>query len=145
MNNQPKVISIDTTNFHGHPDYLTLTVDELELHSMKNRDYARVGDPLGNFHRVSASMTALGFPISPTMVALLYAHKQLDAAIQMIVHGYEGEVEGVDKRLRDAHVYPKIARILYKEEQQERKDRRSVDMFLKEREQDAKSSKQEEG
>ena len=101
--------------FHGHPDYLKLTDEELELHSAKNRDYARGGDHLGNFHRVSAILKVWGFDIPPTLVALIYALKQQDAYMWMLSQGYEGETEPIDARLRDDHIYKKIARILHKE------------------------------
>ena len=103
--------------FHGHPDYLKLTEDELELHSKKNRDYAGAGDPLGNFKRVGRILS--NYPeldlSDPTVVSLVYALKQWDAAMWMMSQGYEGEVENVDTRLRDIHVYTKIARILRRE------------------------------
>lgn len=101
---------------HGHPRFYELTRDEEELHSVKNRDYAQGGDPLGNFHRVSAILKVWGFDIPPSLVALIFALKQQDAAMWMLSQGYEGEVEGVDLRLRDDHTYKKIARILLEEE-----------------------------
>ncbi len=107
--------------FHGHPDFLSITVDEIALHSAKNKDYARVGNPLGNFYRVSDALKAQGINLTPTQVAVVYAQKQQDAAIQMLAHGYEGEVENFDTRARDVHVYWKIARILHKEELDARK------------------------
>jgi hypothetical protein len=109
---------MDTQTFYGHPDFYTITQDELSLHSAKNKDYAQGGDPLGNFHRVSEIKKLYpGFPWdSPTGVALGYMLKQLDAAFWMLAKGYEGEVEDVDTRLRDVHVYTKLARILHREE-----------------------------
>ena len=109
-------MEIDTTKYHGHPDFYRMTIDEMELHSAKNRDYAREGNPLGNFYRVSKVLTEMGMSISPALVAIVYAMKQLDAAVQMLTHGYEGDVENVDTRLRDVHVYMKLARILHAEE-----------------------------
>ncbi len=102
--------------YHGHPMYQKLTVEELELSSAKNRDYAGDGDPLGNFKRVSAVLKIWGFDISPTLVALIYALKQQDAYMWMLSQGYEGQTEGIDARLQDDHIYKKIARILHREE-----------------------------
>jgi len=103
--------------YHGHPDFYKLTEEEIKLHSEKNRDYAQGGDPLGNFKRVSAIKKL--YPNlewdSPTGVALGNMLKQLDAALWMLSQGYEGEVETIDTRLTDVHVYTKLARILYKE------------------------------
>ena len=44
------------------------------------------------------------------------AMKQFDAVLWMMSQGYEGEVENVDAKMTDIHVYIKLARILYKEE-----------------------------
>ena len=102
--------------YHGHPDFLSMTEDELELHSQKNKDYTHEGDPLGNFNRVSAILKIWGFDIPPTLVALIYSLKQQDAGMWMLSQGYEGEIENIDTRFRDVHVYTKLARILHKEE-----------------------------
>ena len=103
--------------YHGHPAFYDLTQQEIELHSAKNKDYARGGDPLGNFRRVSAIKQLYpGLPWdSPTGVALGYMLKQLDAAMWMLAQGFEGEVEDFDSRMADVHVYAKLSRILHKE------------------------------
>jgi len=105
-------------DFHGHPKYLDLTEDELQLHSEKNKDYAGGGDPLGNFKRVANILAQYpGLDISnPAVVSLVYMMKQLDAALWMLCQGHDGAVESIDKRLRDAHIYIKIARILRSKE-----------------------------
>jgi len=38
--------------------------------------------------------------------------KQLDASLWMLNQGYEGEVENIDTRLQDVHIYAKICRLL---------------------------------
>lgn len=106
---------MEAKDFHGHPRYLQLTEEELQLHSKKNKDYAHDGDPLGNFKRVSAVLKVWGFDISPTLIALIYALKQQDAYMWMLSQGYEGEVESLDTRLQDDYIYKKIARILHHE------------------------------
>lgn len=110
-----------TEKRHGHPDFYKMTEEEVALHSAKNKDYAGGGtnDPLGNFKRVSAVLKTWGFNISPALVGLIYMLKQLDCAMWMQSHGYEGEVETFDKRLQDVHVYAKLARILYQEQGEE--------------------------
>lgn len=101
---------------HGHPMFYELTQDEIELHSAKNKDYAQGGDPLGNFKRVAHILSAYQLDLSrPEVVAIVYMLKQLDAALWMLSQGYEGEVENVDTRLRDVHVYVKLARVLRSE------------------------------
>jgi len=102
----------------GHPLFYKMTREEEELHSAKNKDYTgEKGDPLGNFNRVAGILAnypnlSLG---DPTVVALTYAMKQLDAALWMLSQGYEGEIEDVDARLRDVGAYMKLARILHRE------------------------------
>ncbi len=108
-------------DFHGHPKYLELTEQELELHSLKNHDYARGGDPLGNFKRVSAIKKLYsGIDWSTaTATAIDFMLKQFDAALWMLAQHFEGEVENIDARLHDSHIYLKIARILHGEETDE--------------------------
>lgn len=105
-------------NYHGHPMFLELSLQELELHSSKNRDYAHGGNPLGNFYRVSDMLKAFGLNISPAQVAFIFMMKQLDSVGRMLFQGYEGKVEGVDAKLADIPVYGKLIRILKREEQQ---------------------------
>lgn len=98
---------------HGHPEFIPMTLDECRLHSEKNHDYARGGDPLGNFQRRAKIAQLYKIDLSnPAQVAIWDAFKQIDAALWMLSQGYEGEVEDVDKRLQDAHVYFKLARLL---------------------------------
>ena len=104
---------------YGHPDFYRMTKDEEELHSKKNKDYAHGGDPLGNFKRVAvilAQYPSLSLT-DPTVVAIVYMMKQLDAAVWMFCQGYEGSVENMDTRLQDVHVYAKLARVLHKEKE----------------------------
>ena len=104
--------------YYGHPLYYTLTEAEKELHSRKNKDYAQGGDPLGNFKRVAGILSLYNLDVSqPAAVALVYMFKQLDAVLWMLSNKYEGEVEGIDERLQDVHIYAKLARILLKEGQ----------------------------
>jgi len=108
------------SKLHGHPKFYELTREEEELYRIKNKNYTNNGDPLGNFHRVSAILKIWGLNIPPSLVALIYALKQQDAAMWMLSQDYEGKVEGVDLRLRDDHVYKKITRILLEEEKHDR-------------------------
>jgi hypothetical protein len=101
----------------GHSLFKELTLDELKLHEEKNKDYRSNSDPLANFKRV-ASIMAL-YPdmkwSTPVGVALVYALKQQDACYSLLERGIEGGVENVDTRMRDVHVYYKLARILHRE------------------------------
>uniref|UniRef100_A0A6M3LSI4 Uncharacterized protein n=1 Tax=viral metagenome TaxID=1070528 RepID=A0A6M3LSI4_9ZZZZ len=100
---------------NGHNDFIPMCLEEMELHSAKNADYAKGGDPLGNFKRVSAILKVWGYNIPPYLVALIYALKQQDAYMWMLSQGYEGQVEGVASRLQDDSIYKKLVRILYNE------------------------------
>lgn len=101
---------------YGHSDFYKMTREEEQLHSAKNRDYARGGNPLGNFYRVSAMLKSFGINLSPAQVGFIYMLKQLDVAGRMLFQNYEGDTEGLDERLRDISVYAKLVRILKKEE-----------------------------
>lgn len=96
---------------HGHPRFVELVAEEVALHSAKNRDYAREGEALGNFHRVADMLK-----VAPHYVALVYMLKQVDAATQMLSYDYEGETEGLEGRLQDIAVYAKLIQILKEEE-----------------------------
>ena len=102
---------------YGHPLFIPLALEELAVHSAKNKDYAQGGDPLGNFKRVSVILSNYpGLDITkPAIVALIYTLKQLDATLWMLAKGYGGEIEGIESRLSDVSVYVKLALILWKE------------------------------
>lgn len=105
---------------HGHPDFIPITLDEVKLHSAKNKDYTGGNsDPLGNFRRVSEALKLWGYRLKPYDVAWIYMMKQVDAVGRMFAQEYEGEIEGIDDKLQDISVYAKLARILYKEGQKQ--------------------------
>ena len=95
-------------------NYEELTIKELELFNAKNRDYTKGGNTYGNFKRVAVILSL--YPklslASPQVVSMVYLLKQLDAALWMMSEEYEGEVENIDTRLTDVHIYAKIARLL---------------------------------
>lgn len=66
---------------HGLPDYVNLTLEELQLHSTKNHDFAFGGDPIGNFNRVSVIKKLYpGFDWdSPFGTCIDYLLKQFDS------------------------------------------------------------------
>jgi len=101
----------------GHPLFEELSKEEVKLHDLKNLDYRSNADPLANFKRVASIMAQ--YPdmnwATPEGVAIIYAMKQQDAAMSLLERGYEGDVETVDTRARDVHVYWKILRILHRE------------------------------
>lgn len=102
---------------HGHKEFLPVTVSEIELHNVKNHDYAAGGDPLGNFNRVS---TILGlYPdldlSDRRVVALVYALKQVDAVLWGLAKRITHKVEGLNERLQDISVYAKLVICMNKE------------------------------
>ena len=102
---------------HGHPKFYEYTAKEVELHDQKNHDYAKGGNPLGNFLRV-ASILGLypGLkPEDPVVVCLTYALKQMDAVLWGLANAIEHKVEGLHPRLEDISVYAKIARCILSE------------------------------
>ncbi len=103
---------------HGDPEFINITAEEIVMYNQKNRDYAGSGDevvdPNGNFDRVAAFFTmypnlSLG---DPRVVAMVYAMKQIDQVFWSLSRGFEGEVEDLDARLTDIHIYTKIVRVL---------------------------------
>lgn len=100
--------------YSGHPMFLELTKKEIELHNIKNRDYAKGGDPLGNFKRVAQILSLYpGLDNSnPAVVDLIYMMKQLDAVLWNLSQKSSEMAEDIDHRLTDIHVYAKLARIL---------------------------------
>ena len=99
---------------HGHPDFIPDLVDLAKLHSDKNHDYAKGGDPLGNFDRTAAIMRLYPeFPwASPHGSATVQMLKQLDAYLWMQSAKTEAKVEGPDPRLRDIQVFAGLIRIM---------------------------------
>ena len=101
----------------GHPLFYEFTEEEIALHDVKNDDYRSNADPLANFKRVAGIMSL--YPDmnwgTPEGVCITYALKQLDACLSLLERGKEGDVENVDTRARDVHVYFKILRILHRE------------------------------
>lgn len=103
----------------GHPLFKVLSDEEVALHEVKNKDYRSDEDPLANFKRVAAWMAL--YPkmnwATPQGVSIIYAMKQQDAALCLLEREVEGEVENVDTRARDVHIYWKILRILHREKE----------------------------
>ena len=102
---------------HGHPEFTKKLVQEAELHSNKNFDYASGGDPLGNFLRVSKILKQYpGLDLSsPEGIALVYMLKQIDAYLWIKSNKIETKSEGIQERLGDVSVYSKIIAIIEQE------------------------------
>ena len=110
------------TQRHGHPYFYEQTTAEEDLHSRKNYDYARGGDPLGNFNRVAGILRF--YPgldhTDPVVVAIVYALKQWDAALWMLNNGHQSVTgEGLHERLGDVSIYAKLARCILRDQAKE--------------------------
>ena len=101
---------------HGDGMFIDITLEEMEGYNRKNFDYAAGGDPNGNFLRVASMLSFYpGLRMDdPRAVAVVYLMKQLDNVLWSMSRGFEGDLENIDSRLFDIHVYAKIARVLNK-------------------------------
>jgi len=113
------VINLEKKKLSGHPRFYEILEELADLHSKKNKDYASAENPLANFTRVGQmckqwNLVTEGY--EPVKVALIYALKQVDAALKLLGSGEKGGVEGIPDRLRDIAVYAILAEILYTEE-----------------------------
>ncbi len=99
---------------YGHPSFVDILVEQAKLHSDKNHDYARGGDPLGNFDRVATILSLYpNFPYhTPEGVAFIYALKQVDAEAWAMCQGGENKVEGLEGRTNDQAVYANLRRCM---------------------------------
>ncbi len=105
---------IEPTRLYGHPFFYVQLAEERKLHSEKNHDYAKGGDALGNFKRVSSILALYpGLDLSnPVVVCLVYMLKQLDAVLWGLSQKITHKVEGYHPRLQDISIYAKIARCI---------------------------------
>lgn len=99
---------------HGHPNFLEESIKEMELHSLKNHDYASGGSALGNFERGAAILAMYpGLNLGDKRVfALVLALKQIDAVLWGLAQNITHKVEGLNSRLDDIAVYAKIVKCM---------------------------------
>lgn len=107
---------------YGHPGFIPMTLDEMQLHSLKNHDYAHGGKPTGNFDRVARILSMYpGMDFSKSQnVAVTYLLKQLDAALWLENQGHTAIVQDAGERWRDVSVYAKIIILLLGEGKDEK-------------------------
>lgn len=106
--------------FHGHPKFYEAALAEIKLHSNKNHDYAKGGNPLGNFQRVAHLMEIYhGINWETTYGnAIVQMLKQFDAVLWGLAHSTEMKVEGYQERFRDISIYSKLIPIMIEEEKE---------------------------
>jgi len=102
---------------YGHSKFYELLELEAKYHNDKNHDYAKDGNPLGNFYRVSTILSLYpGLQVShPAVVGLIYLLKQLDAAMWMMSNKHKALIEAPDERLLDVSIYSKLILIILNE------------------------------
>ena len=104
---------------HGHPRYLDVVREQMQLHSKKNHDYASGGSPLGNFERVAAILG--NYPkldlSDKKVVALVYLLKQMDAVLWGLNSNIDHKVEGLTSRLDDIAIYANIMQCMVQDEE----------------------------
>ena len=110
---------LDNLAPHGHPDFNDIVLSIAKLHSDKNHDYARGGDPLGNFKR-SAEILGKYWQVfatieGPAILALMYSMKQIDAVLWSLSQGGENVCEGIEGKLKDMAVYALLTLIMVAE------------------------------
>lgn len=115
------------SNFpYGHQKFIPTCLNQIELHSLKNFDYAHGGNPLGNFYRVAAILKQYpGLdPGDPAVVAIIYMLKQLDAALWLKAQGHEAKVQGAGERWDDTSVYANIIQLIEEENENDKSPKR---------------------
>lgn len=102
---------------HGHPDFISMSLHQIEMHSKKNYDYAKGGPPLGNFSRVAEIMKL--YPnldmTHPATIGIIYMLKQFDSIMWGLSTGIEKKTEGLGDRMDDISVYAKLIAIMLNE------------------------------
>ena len=96
---------------HGHPKFSEILTELAELHSNKNFDYARGGDPLGNFQRCAKVLET-----TPISFAWSLVSKQIDAVNWALLQGGLQKVESIRDKLRDIAVYSILMMIMLEED-----------------------------
>jgi len=108
--------------YFGHPMFYEILEDLKKLHSEKNRQYATIENPLGNFSRVGSMTKELlrdGVP-EDLAACLILAAKQIDGSIQITAHNKKNTPDSLEEKLRDVAVYFIIAMIINRENQQKK-------------------------
>ena len=107
-------------NYFGHPMFYKIIEELKEIHSEKNRQYATVDNPLGNFERTGKMIEKfLHKGVNPTLASCLsLMSKQVDGVYEIVGEGKENTVDSLEDKLRDVAIYSIIAIIILKESMQ---------------------------
>jgi len=113
-------VDIHLENLRGHPKFYKILEEIAQLHNDKNTDYATQENPLRNFTSVGQLCKHYGLVTEGNeaqKVCIIYALKQLDAALKLLQNNEKGKVEGRKQRYLDVAVYLLIASILDEEQE----------------------------
>lgn len=100
----------------GHPEFYRLLIRMAELHNRKNKQYATLTDPLGNFKRCGElAKKLIKVDNKALAMALFYMSKQVDAVYEMVGENKKDTVEELEDKLLDIAVYSLISIVLNKD------------------------------
>lgn len=98
----------------GHPAFNDMMLDQMELYSRKNTNYAGGGSPLGNFNRVANMMKS--YPNlqqgDPAVALIGMVVKQIDNVLWALNTAKFYSSESIDEHLADISVYMNILRCM---------------------------------
>jgi hypothetical protein len=119
-----KKLKFDPNKYYGHKEFYKILENLATLHSAKNFQYAKKGNPLSNFQRTGDLIQPLiKHGVSTDLAACMtLVAKQMTAVFDMVGDCKEGCVEQVEDKFRDIAVYSIIAMILLKESKEKKKD-----------------------
>ena len=103
--------------YYGHPMFYRIMLEELKLHSDKNKQYATQNNPLANFQRTGRLVRKLLKPnINPALAsAMILMSKQIDAVYEMVGEGKKNTVEELEDKFKDISIYANLCIIILRE------------------------------
>lgn len=102
---------------YGHPAFYKVVEEIADLHEEKNRQYATVDDPLGNFNRTGKIIAKLLKPGIPPALAscLIFMSKQVDGVYEIVGEDKKDTIDSLEDKLLDTAVYSIIGIIQIRE------------------------------
>lgn len=112
---------------YGHPAFYEVVEEIADLHEEKNRQYATVDDPLGNFTRTGQMTRKLIKEGIPPAIAncLIFMSKQVDGVYEIVGENKKDTVDSLEDKLLDIAVYSIIGIIQIREARAKAKSKRA--------------------
>lgn len=109
--------TVQNQQYWGHPMFYQIVEDLKHLHSEKNRQYATLDNPLGNFERTGKMMAKILRPGIDTKLAaaLAFMSKQVDGVFEIFGENKVSTFDSLEDKLQDVAVYAIIAMIINRE------------------------------